>query len=161
MGIDFDHIRKNIEEQKYPIIGAGTARIVYDCKNGYVVKAAKNNKGFVQNKAEKEIEAKDTDHIFAKVLACSEDYKYLVMEKAERINSIAEVWKFYNVRNNRELFQQDSFKDLYIKYNLLYPDLCRQNSWGLVDGKPVIIDFGFTRETRKYYTQFFRFYKEK
>lgn len=158
MRIDFDRIRHNIEENKYPIIGVGSARIVYDAQNGYVVKAARNKRGIAQNKAEKQIEAQDHNHIFARVLAVSDDFAYLIMEKAERINSLQEVWEYYKVRSNHELFQLEEFRNLTARYNLLYADLYRKNSWGMVNQKPVIIDFGFTRETRKYYRNFFRFH---
>lgn len=157
MRIDFDRIRHNIEEKKYPVIGVGSARTVYDAQNGYVVKAARNNRGIAQNKAEKQIEAQDHNHIFAKILAVSDDFIYLIMEKAEKINSLMEIWKYYHVRNSRELFRLEEFRNLTAKYDLLYVDLFRKNSWGWVKQKPVIIDFGFTRETRRYYMNFFRF----
>jgi hypothetical protein len=154
MFIDFNHIKKNIEENKYSLIGAGTGRNVFDCNNGYVIKAAKNNKGIAQNKAERHISSLDQSHVFAKTLAMSEDARYLIMEKAENIRSLKEVWDYYHVRNGRELFRSDNFNDFTEKYDLLYPDLYRRTSWGIVNGKPVIIDFGYTKETRKYYTQF-------
>jgi hypothetical protein len=155
MRIDFDHIRQKIDENKYPVLGFGTGRTVYDADNGYVVKVARNKKGIVQNKAEQQISSQDEDDIFAKILAVSEDSKYLIMEKAEKVNSISEVWKYYNVHSNRELFRLEQFRGLTTKYGLLYADLYRKDSWGLVKEKPLIIDFGFTRETRKYYFQLF------
>lgn len=151
---DFNTIKINIENRKYALIGSGSGRHVYDLENGYVVKAAKNKKGVVQNKAEYEISTTDQSHLFAKVTVVSEDYHYLIMEKAQRLNSMAQVFKYYNVRNVRELFRMQELRDALKKNNLLPADLRRNTSWGIIKGKPVIIDFGFTKEVSKYYNLF-------
>ncbi len=154
MAVDFENIRVNIEKKTYQMIGTGTGRSVFDLDNGYVVKVAKNRKGFAQNKAEYQIASKDHSRIFAKISAVSEDRKYLIMEKADRINSLEEVWAYYHVKNSRELFRLEKFREAARRNNLLLPDLTRKNSWGKVKGKPVIIDFGFTREVSRYYSPF-------
>lgn len=155
MVIDFDYIKRNLEEHKYHLIGTGSGRQVYDCNNGYVVKEARNKKGIVQNKAEHYISSQDQAHVFAKTIAISDDSRYLIMEKAENVISLKDVWDYYHVRNGRELFRLKDFNNFTEKYNLLYSDLFRRSSWGIIDGRPVIIDFGFTKEARRYYTQFF------
>jgi hypothetical protein len=154
MGIDFAYIKTNIEKKTYRLIGSGSGRQVYDLDNGYVVKTAKNRKGLAQNKAEYQIAKTNHSHIFAKIVAISEDSIFLIMKKAEIVKNISEVWNYYHVKSNRELFRINEFQDLTKKYNLLYPDLRRPSSWGLIKGKPVIIDYGFTREVSKYYTLF-------
>ena len=35
-------------------------------------------------------------------------------------------------------------------------DLKRVSSWGIIDGRPTIIDYGFTREVREKYYSFFK-----
>ena len=154
MGIDFAYIKTNIEKKTYHSIGSGSGRQVYDLDNGYVVKVAKNRKGLSQNKAEYQIAKTNHSRIFARIVAISGDSVILIMEKAQQVKSISEVWSYYHVKNNRELFHVNEFQDLTKKYNLLYPDLRRSSSWGLIKGKPVIIDYGFTREVSKYYTMF-------
>jgi hypothetical protein len=154
MGIDFEIIKNNIENKKYHLIGSGSGRNVYDLENGYVVKAARNKRGLVQNKAEYQIASTNPSPVFARIEAVSEDFHYLIMEKAERINSISEVWRYYSVKNHKELFHLEEFHDLAMKNNLLLADLRRSTSWGMIKGKPVIIDFGFTKEVSKYYTLF-------
>jgi hypothetical protein len=155
MGVDFERIKLKIEKESYPLIGTGSGRRVFDLGNGYVVKTAKNKKGIAQNKVEYQIASEAHTNIFAKIIDISEDFIYLIMEKAEKINYIAEVWKYYGVRSNRELFRLAEFSDITVKYGLLLPDLCRAYSWGLINGKPTIIDYGFTREVkRKYYSLF-------
>lgn len=154
MGIDFKYIIKNLNQNKYRLIGSGSGRHVYDLDNGYVVKVAKNKRGFVQNKAEYQIASSNHSPVFAKIVAVSDDFECLIMEKADRIMSFSVIFQYYHVRNYRELFRLDEFKDFPKKYNLLFADLRRRSSWGLVKGKPVIIDFGFTREVSRYYTLF-------
>lgn len=148
---DFDEIRKNIDQKAYPMLGWGSGRIVYDLNNGYVVKAAKNKRGIEQNKAEYQIAGQDQHEVFAKITDISEDNRYLIMEKAEQIRSFNEVWRYYKVKNHFQLFSLREFKGLSKAYDLLSTDLRRRSSWGMVNGKPVIIDFGFTRRVRNYY----------
>lgn len=154
MGIDFEYIKKNIEKKKYQLIGSGSGRHVYDMDNGYVVKSAKNRRGLAQNKAEYQIASTNHSRVFAKIMAVSGDYNLLIMEKADKLKSLGDVLDYYHVRNSRELFRLEDFQIVIKKYNLLIADLRRQTSWGIIRGKPVIIDYGFTREVSKYYTLF-------
>lgn len=151
MNINFENISKNIRLRAYPKLGSGSGRVVYDLNNGYVVKAAKNGKGIEQNKAEQQISDMGDWKIFAKVVAYSDDYSLLVMEKARRIRSFKEVWSYYRVSNNRQLFSSDEFRPILVKNELLTADLCRLSSWGIINERPVIIDYGFTRKVMKYY----------
>ncbi len=155
MDINFETIRSNIRLKVYPLIGSGTGRAVYDLDNGYVVKAAKNNKGIEQNKAEHLISDTQDGRIFAKVSAHSEDFSLLVMEKARHMNSFGEVWNYYHVKNNRQLFSLYEFRRVLDKYDLLTPDLYRLSSWGIVNDIPVIIDYGFTKKVREFYQKRF------
>ena len=154
MRIDFEYLKANIEKKQYRLIGSGSGRFVFDLDNGYVVKVAKNRRGVIQNKAEYQIASTERSHVFAKIVEVSEDFHYLIMEKAEKLKSFSEVWSYYQVNNNRELFRTDVFRDILQKHNLLSVDLCRISSWGMIKNKPVIIDFGFTREVKRYYSFF-------
>lgn len=154
MKIDFDLIHQNLRMRKYSLIGSGSGRIVYDLGNGYVVKVAKNRKGIIQNKSENQIYSMNDSEYFAKVLAISDNLRYLVMEKAERIGAFSMVLNNFQVRNNRELSRSKEFQQFTFKNNLLLGDLFRRSSWGMIKGKLVIIDYGFTREARKYYRIF-------
>ncbi len=147
----FDIIIENIHKGKYPRLGSGSGRVVFDLENGYVIKAAKNRRGIAQNKAECAIAKSDHSNMFAKIIDVSKDYHFVVMEKADRVQSISVVWRYYKVRNNRELSGLDPFKRICSKHELLMSDLYRRMNWGLVKGKPVIIDYGFTKETKKLY----------
>jgi len=136
----------------YRYIGSGSGRKVFDLGNGYVVKVAKNMAGIAQNRVEHQISLRDNSNLFAKVIEVSGDFQFLIMEKADRINNFSHVLKYFNVSNNRELVRLKEMQTIQWKYNLLLADLCRNSSWGIIDGVPVIIDYGFTAQVqRRYY----------
>ncbi|MDF2676204.1 MAG: hypothetical protein K0Q97_497 [Bacillota bacterium] len=149
--IDFYQISLNIERRYYKFIGMGSGRIVYDLENGYVVKVAKNKKGIAQNKTEYKISLLDNTNLFAKVLDVSENFEYLIMEKAIKINDIYYVWKYFNVRSNKQLYRVKELQNISYRYGLLLIDLRRPVNWGLLNGRPVIIDYGYTEEVRRRY----------
>ena len=151
MRVDFEQIKVNIRSGAYASIGSGSGRRVFDLDNGYVVKVAKNKKGFAQNEAEYQISSTSNSVLFAKILQISEDYHMLIMQKAEKINSISEVWKYFNVESNRALYNVGEIRYISSEYNLLMADLYRPANWGKINGKPIIIDFGFTRRVKRRY----------
>ncbi len=152
---NIDIIILNIRKRNYQYLGSGSGRRVFDLGNGYVVKVAKNRKGVAQNEAEHHISLSDHSGIFAKIIQVSEDYRFLIMEKAVRIRNFSEVRKYFNVKSNRELFQLEEIGSVFHNHNLLLGDLYRTSNWGLINNHPVIIDYGFTRSVkRKYYSPF-------
>lgn len=155
MIISFDQIRFNIRNRNYKFIGSGSGRYVFDLGNGYVVKAARNRKGIAQNKVEYQIASMDHSDLFAKILQISEDNELLIMEKANPIDRISVVWKYFDVKSNWELFQLETFKTIASHYSLILQDLRRPENWGIIDGRPVIVDYGFTRRVRKKYYSLF------
>lgn len=154
MLVDFESISQNINKRNYPLLGSGSGRNVYDLGNGYVVKKARNQRGIVQNEAEHRIYNYSHSELLAVIIAVSDDYMYLVMEKADKISSMSEVWRYYHVSGPKEFFRSSIFHNVAERYHLLPNDLYRKTSWGSINGKPVVIDYGFTRETRRYYTLF-------
>lgn len=152
MGMNFDIIKKNLTQGTYQYIGSGSGRRVYDMKNGYVVKAAKNLKGYAQNQMENEIYLHDNTGMFASVADISIDFQMLVMQKGERMQSYHDLLNYYRVNNFNQLLSLPSFQYIIKRYHLIDADLRRMSSWGLIYGKPVIIDYGFTSEVmRRYY----------
>lgn len=153
--IDISAIISNLQNGAYPYLGSGSGRRVYDLNNGTVLKSAKNIKGYAQNQIESIISEMDESDLFAKVFFISKDNHYLIMEKAEPLTDFSYVRNYFHVKTNRELFQLDNLNYIPRKYNLLLNDLCRPVNWGILDGRPVIIDYGFTgRIRRKYYSIF-------
>ncbi|HKM34581.1 MAG TPA: hypothetical protein VJY54_07545, partial [Lachnospiraceae bacterium] len=110
--IDFNIITSNIREEKYRYIGSGSGRRVFDLENGYVVKVAKNIKGIAQNKVEYQISLEDHTNLFAKITYVADDFQLLIMEKAELIQNISEVWKYFDVKNKSEFLQLESIKHI-------------------------------------------------
>lgn len=149
--VDFDIIFSNVKEGTYRFIGSGSGRRVFDMGNGYVVKVAKNKKGIAQNEVEYQIASEDHSELFAKIPKVSKDFSLLIMEKADRLRNFSDIWKYFNVKNNRELFQLEEFNYIFPKYNLLPADLSSSVNWGTINGRPVIIDYGFTSYVRKRY----------
>lgn len=151
---NFESISQNLSDNSYPLIGTGSGRNVYDLGSGYVVKKARNYRGIAQNEAEYRIYNYTHSELLARILAISDNYVYLVMEKAEKIGSLADVWNYYHARNAKEFFRSNLFRMTASRYGLLPNDLYRKASWGMIDGRPVVIDYGYTRETRRFYTRF-------
>lgn len=153
--VNLDMITSNIRKGNYKRIGSGSGRRVYDLENGYVIKVAKNRKGIAQNEVEYQIAMTERTHLFAKVTHVTEDYMLLIMEKAERLNSFYDIWRYFDVRSYRELFYMEEFQYIFQQYNLLPVDLRKIANWGIVNNRPVIIDYGFTwKVKRKYYMPF-------
>lgn len=153
--VNFDEIYYNLRKGLYRYIGSGSGRRVFDLGNGYVVKVARNRRGIAQNRVEYDISISDDSNLFAKVPSVSNDYRLLIMEKAIRIRRFSDIFKYYNVRNFRQLFQLEQIKVILAKHNLVPADLVRASNWGIVDNRPVIIDYGFTYLVRRRYYSLF------
>ncbi|WP_315076759.1 hypothetical protein [uncultured Clostridium sp.] len=151
MIIAFNQIMLNIERGYYRYIGSGSSRKVFDLGNGYVIKVAKNRAGIAQNKSEYKISSNDYSDLFAKVIKASNNFNLLIMQKAIKIYNISYVLKYFNVRSKNQLLNSKELQNIKRNYNLLLSDLGRKSSWGIINGRPVIIDYGFTREVQKMY----------
>lgn len=151
MVIAFNQIMLNIRRGYYRYIGSGSGRQVFDLGNGYVIKVAKNKAGIAQNKSEYKISSNDHSNLFAKVIQASNDFKLLIMQKADKIYNISYVWKYFNLTSKMELFNSKELQNITRRYDLLLADLDRESSWGMINGRPVIIDYGFTSAVKQRY----------
>ena len=149
MFIDYNDIMFGIRRGLYFYIGSGSSRRVYDLGNGYVVKVAKNMAGREQNKAEYEISFEDSSGIFAEVIDVSNDYRMLIMRKAKKIKDMRIVWNYFNVDDKYEFYDCIYMQRLKNKYKLLLGDFEKASSWGIINGRPVIIDYGFTIDVKE------------
>lgn len=149
MFISYNDIIYNVNRGIYRYIGEGSSRQVFDLNNGYVIKLAKNNAGIEQNRVESYISINDNSSIFAKVLYYSRDYSYIIMPKARKIDDISYVFDYLGVRNKREFFNLRFIRRLMDKYDLLSGDLVRKSSWGVINGKIYMIDYGFTKREKR------------
>lgn len=147
----FEQIILNIQLGYYRYIGSGSCRDVFDLGNGYVVKVAKNMAGIAQNECEYKISRSDDSDLFAKVIRVSSDFNFLIMEKAKKINHMSDIWEYFNVGSKKELIKSEEMQNIWKNYNLLLGDFKRKSNWGMINGRPVIIDYGFTREVMARY----------
>ena len=148
---DFKKISQAIRKRTYPCLGMGSGRVVFDMEDGSVVKVAKNRRGVAQNEAEYKIGLEDPSHLFAKVFAVSERFTFLIMEKAKRINRISGVWEYFQVKSNKELYKVEELSEVCERNNLEIKDFGRAANWGQIKDRPVIIDYGFTKQVRRRY----------
>lgn len=148
---DFIEIKKKMKDNTLKILGYGSGRKVYDLDDGYVVKYAKNRRGLAQNKAEYSISLELDSEYFAKIVNCSEDFSMIIMVKAEKVNRLKDVRKYYQVKNNMQLKNIEDIKNACAKYRIHFNDFTRAANWGYIDGRPKIIDYGFTIEVKKRY----------
>lgn len=144
-------IISNIKLGNYRYIGSGSSSQVFDLNNGYVVKVAKNKAGIAQNITEYKISSFNDSLLFARVIQVSNDFTFLIMEKANKINDFSYIYRYFNVRNNMDLTNLSELQNIHKKYNLLWGDLLRESSWGIIDGRPVIIDYEYTKAVAKKY----------
>ncbi|MBE5960327.1 MAG: hypothetical protein E7256_02900 [Lachnospiraceae bacterium] len=141
---DFDGMLYKLQHNRLRFLGAGSSRKVFDIGDGYVVKVAKNYRGLNQNQMEYMIFDNENTKILTPVLAISEDNRFLIMKKGDRIRNFYPVLQYYEARNMRELTSRPVFQMLTTKYMLAGGDLVRTSSWGIVNGVPMLIDYGFS-----------------
>jgi hypothetical protein len=152
MEVDYSKIYSEIKRKAYKYLGSGSGRAVFDLNNGTVIKVAANKRGLAQNYAEYKISSVASSDLFAKVLCVSEDFRFLIMEKAEKVKDISFVWKYFNVKSNKELRSKNELLEIAQKYSLVLWDFGRAVNWGKINERPVIIDYGFTKAVkRKFY----------
>jgi len=149
MDYNYQNIIAGIKSEEYRLMGFGSCRRVYNLNNGYVVKVARDIRGVEQNKNEYQIHSNCTSGFFAEITYVSEDFRLLVMARAKRIKKMRAVYSFYKVNNMDSLLKVSGLGQDLRNNDLGTGDLRRASSWGLINGKPVIIDYGLTHDLFK------------
>ena len=147
----YDVIKYKLRNGFCRYIGGGSSREVFDLGNGYVIKIAKNKAGIAQNKAEYRISEYDGDYIFARVIQEFNDCESIIMRKAKKVKNISRVYEYFGVDSKEEFNRCYEIRRIKNEYNLVFGDLNRKSSWGIIDGNMVIIDYGFTHKVQKKY----------
>ncbi len=112
-------------------LGSGSSRIVYSSKRGTVVKIAKNLAGVAQNESEVEISKMSTDQTpIARVLDHAKDYSWVVAQRASQASRVSLV----------------DMGELQKAMPVPVGDIYSINV-GKINGKPVVVDYGFYGET--------------
>ncbi len=162
-------------EEHYKIIASGSARVIYDMGDGTVLKLAKNPKGIAQNTTENDHGLNNWyGEIVAKVLKADDDNSWIISQKADKItptefkNIIGVSFKdfaeylrctfyFLPKPENLENLGENEFIERVISlvadFDLQIGDLMRISSFGKVNNKVVITDYGLTKSIYVEYYQ--------
>jgi hypothetical protein len=161
--------RVALGEKHFEKLGEGSSRTIFRMNEKLVLKIAHNDRGIVQNEAEMKpaMQRPCTNH----VLAADSQSKWVIVRFTENITK-ADFKKlvgvsfdsfmgglFYVFNNESRdfnepknydeikkngLFQQ--IRELIAECDLQIGDIDKPDSWGKMDGKVVLRDFGLTRE---------------
>ncbi|MGA5688496.1 hypothetical protein [Cytobacillus pseudoceanisediminis] len=118
---------------KYNVIGGGSHRIVYDLRNGYVLKIALRKRGFKSNKTEYNLYINCPPEVqkhFCPVMELGQGW--LIMKKmVNKVPGSSEYeQKIANLRN------------LFLSYGIEPLDLKRKNLALTKNGEIIVIDYG-------------------
>lgn len=162
------------------LLGEGQGRLVYSLGNSRVLKVAKDQGGVGQNQSEANVCASSADVVtlFPKVFESSPSHFWLVTEEAKPMTEEAFKtltglpWRMFwsalkgafagkasNVTQaDQQNYAQASANQFFARVvkairDCRYEpgDIAKLDSWGIVGGKPVIIDSGFTEAVNKAY----------
>jgi hypothetical protein len=162
------------------LLGEGQGRLVYRIGSGKVLKVAKNDGGIGQNQAEASVCASSADvvSLFPKVFEQSESWFWILVEEAQPMTeqafqSLTGIsWRMFwsalkgafsgkasNVtQQDQQNYAQASANQFFARVvkairDCRYEpgDIAKLDSWGIVNGKAVIIDSGFTEAVNKAY----------
>lgn len=147
-------------EKKYKLLGEGISRKVYDLKNGLVLKLAKGQEGYYQNSVEYYVFS-NAHHKYLKYLCpilCFTP-RLVIMKKACPLTKTVK-YKYIDIRKIRsEKSSLYDLKTLTRDFMLFYEDIISTSSWGELNHKNVLIDYGCTSEHGDvYYNRLFSFY---
>ena len=161
-------------------IAQGSARVIFEIDDKTVLKLAKNQKGIAQNEVERSLsnDYMVPENIIAKVLEEDEKDRWIVMERAKKIGKTRfkqlmdgiDINNFYDyIQQNtdwkikRKIPEEISKKlnenefaqnliEMIQNFNLETGDFQRPSSFGEIDGRLVLTDYGLTQQVyKKYY----------
>ncbi|MDD3223832.1 MAG: hypothetical protein PHX70_03835 [Clostridium sp.] len=135
-------------KKEYEFLGQGASRIAYGIDDNYVIKISKNRTGKYQCKTEHFI-YNDLKPEYKKYFCPVIWYKpgMIAMMRANSFTKIlgikhGSIFDYTTIKRNSVFFK--NIKKIASHYDLLYPDIKTISSWGILDDKPVLIDYGCT-----------------
>lgn len=152
---ELDRLSLKKISQKYKFLGEGIARKVYAIDDKYVVKISKGIDGFYQNSVENYIYTKASDEL--KTILCPIEYfskKYLIMKRAIPMSTLTNKRYIDVSKFNGYNHLKDFMNILVGKFFLLEEDLYSPTSWGYLDNKLCLIDYGCTTDYGDFYYDF-------
>lgn len=131
--------------EKYEFLGEGISRKVFSLNNEYVIKYAKGTDGIYQNMVEHFVYMYANQNLrkYLCPIVCFKP-KLCIMKKATPLSSFSDK-KYIDVKSIRS--EKNIYEDLNFladKFYLYYEDIISTSSWGVLDGKNVLIDYGCT-----------------
>jgi hypothetical protein len=168
-GLETYTARKEYAERNLEHLSSGSSRIVYLTNNKTIIKLAKNDRGIAQNKVESNPKMQ-SKHL-NKVLSYAKNYTWIEVCYLEKINEkeFEEMTGIdfgdfgeaisYGLRkvsgntdkekpkNFDKVAESDIYKemqDIGTRFKLLGGDMARISSWGVKDGRPILIDAGLS-----------------
>jgi hypothetical protein len=166
---EFDD-RIKFAKKRWKLLGAGSSRTAFQINKKLIIKIAHNEKGVEQNK--NEMNPKAQVSCTNKVVMADAEGKWVIMRNTdplsvEEFKKIVGVgfkqfmnaifYKFNNESRNwdepRDYTEIEKNKlfievaELIFNNDLQIGDLDKKNAWRLLDGRPVIVDWGLTRST--------------
>lgn len=132
---------------RYKYLGEGISRRVYAIDEKYVVKIAKNNDGYFQNRVEKYI-YDNAGKRYRKYLCpiVWNRKKMLVMRRALPLSLICNdnTVDISKLSADRDFVKE--VNELALIFHILYEDIVATSSWGIIDKEPILIDYGCTND---------------
>lgn len=164
---DFED-RVELADENFDKLGEGSSRTIFQISDSLVLKVAHNDKGIAQNMAE----MKPSMHCDCTngVLAADSDGKWVIVRFTEQMTeedfkdiigigfkSFMKTlyWSFNNEIHEGKPDDYDEIKNspyykclskIVLENQLQIGDVAKASSWGLLDGKPVLRDFGLTKD---------------
>ena len=167
----YDYCKSHLEQ-----ISSGSSRYVFKLNNDCVLKLAKNSKGIAQNEQEVDVYNDSATNgykeLFAPIIKYDENnFSYIIMKLAQKctpslfykltgikikdMSSLLLYFKFGSRRfeishNLLDIIKNNEFFALlssYVEdYNIPHGDVSRISSYGIIDDRIVLVDYGLSEE---------------
>lgn len=151
------HLSNKQIESEFLYLGEGIARKVFAIDDEYVIKIAKGVDGFFQNQVENYVYKNVNNTLLSYLCPIVAFHPRIILMKRAKPLSKFNHNKRINLNTIRE--EKNSATDLsYLadRYYLYYNDIISSSSWGELNKKNVLIDYGCTSVTGdRYYGRLF------
>jgi hypothetical protein len=132
---------------RFEFLGEGIGRAVFSINNKYVIKVAKGSEGYYQNRVEYYVYTNCSGRL--KKYLCPIIWfrpRMILMPKAIQLSNLVQ-GKFISLS---EIFsdQKAESEILYMakRFFLFEEDIVSTSSWGIINNRAVLIDYGCTSE---------------
>jgi hypothetical protein len=165
---DTKNFKKRVEiaEENFDKLGEGSSRTIFQISKSLVLKVGHSDAGIAQNKAEMSMQSPCLNN----VLAADFDGKWIIVRFSDTMkeddfkNITGITFKtfmaalYYFANNEIHEGKPDDYNDIIIhplfkclsklvlSNHLQVGDIAKASSWGIIDGKPYLRDFGLTKD---------------